>query len=289
MNLKNPKQITKDYIVACSNKVELPIYKMIILSIFAGAFVAFGAASSSAAVHGIENAGLAKLIAGTIFPVGLMLIVLVGGELFTGNCMMVMGVMKRNYTIKNMSKKLILVFFANFIGAVFIAAMVFYGGQFDLGNGALGAYTIKVALAKSTLPFGKAVVSGILCNILVCLAVLMAASATDVVGKICAIFFPIMAFVIGGFEHCVANMYYIPAGILAATNESYRAAATEIYGYTATQFASLNITNFLASNLLPVTIGNIVGGMFLIGIPMFLLHDTMEKKNDRIVKLEEVA
>lgn len=115
-------------------------------------------------------------------------------------------------------------------------------------------------------------VSGILCNILVCIAVLMAGVAKDIPGKILAIFFPIMAFVIGGYEHCVANMYYIPAGILATTNDMYRETAMSAYGYTEAQLSSLNIQSFVTASLVPVTIGNIIGGMLFVSVPLYVLH-----------------
>ena len=171
-----------------------------------------------------------------------------------------------------MIKVLCLVYVGNFIGTIMIAILIYFSGQLDMTNGLLGAYTIKIALGKVSLSFPSAMVSGILCNILVCIAVLMAGVAKDIPGKILAIFFPIMAFVIGGYEHCVANMYYIPAGILAATNEVYREVAMSAYGYTVAQLNMLNLQNFVTANLVPVTIGNIIGGMLFISAPLYVLH-----------------
>ena len=136
----------------------------------------------------------------------------------------------------------------------------------------LGAYTIKVAAGKVGLTFTKGVVSGILCNILVCAAVLMAMCAKDVTGKLMACFFVIMLFVTAGFEHCVANMYYITAGMLALDNPHYVELAMETYGFTAEQLAQLNMQNYFFTNLLPVTIGNILGGIIFLGAPLFYLH-----------------
>ena len=143
-----------------------------------------------------------------------------------------------------------------------------------MSSGDFGPDTIKVALGKVNLSFGSAFVSGILCNFFVCIAVLMAAAAKDIAGKALAIFFPIMAFVVSGYEHCVANMYYVPAGIFAASNEAYVTAAEAAYGYTAAQLEALNWESFLLTNLLPVTLGNIVGGMVFVGIPLYLIHRT---------------
>ncbi|MDE6910911.1 MAG: formate/nitrite transporter family protein, partial [Lachnospiraceae bacterium] len=246
-----PAQVLDANMRAGEGKAKLPLLKCILLGIMAGAFIAFGGASSNAAVHNIANQGLSKTLAGCIFPVGLMMIVFVGGELFTGDCLMIAGVADRKFSVLAMIKTLLIVFFSNMAGAVIIAALVYCSGLLDYTNGALGAFTIKVAFGKTTITPFKAVCSGILCNILVCMAVLMATAAKDIAGKVWAIFFPICAFVIGGWEHCVANMFYIPAGIFASMNGNYVAKAEELYGITADQIAAnLNIGGFV-SNLIP--------------------------------------
>ena len=257
---------------AGEGKVKLPLLKCILLGIMAGAFIAFGGASSNAAVHNIADQGLLKTLAGCIFPVGLMMIVFVGGELFTGDCLMIAGVVDKRFSAVAMIKTLIIVFFSNMVGAVIIAALVYFSGLLDYTGGALGAFTIKVAYGKVTIAPFRAVCSGILCNILVCMAVLMATAAKDIAGKVWAIFFPICAFVIGGWEHCVANMFYIPAGIIASMNSTYVAKAQELYGITAEQIsADLTIGGFV-SNLIPVTIGNILGSMVFVALPLYAIH-----------------
>ena len=267
-----PAQVLDANMRAGEGKAKLPLLKCILLGIMAGAFIAFGGASSNAAVHNIANQGLSKTLAGCIFPVGLMMIVFVGGELFTGDCLMIAGVADRKFSVLAMIKTLLIVFFSNMAGAVIIAALVYFSGLLDYTNGALGAFTIKVAYGKTTIAPFKAVCSGILCNILVCMAVLMATAAKDIAGKVWAIFFPICAFVIGGWEHCVANMFYIPAGIFASMNGSYVAKTEELYGITADQIAAnLNIGGFI-SNLIPVTIGNMLGGMVFIALPLYAIH-----------------
>ncbi len=278
-NFKTPKLIAQAQLESSVEKAHLPFDKVFILGIFAGLFIAIGASASLVASHGISDPGIAKLIAGCVFPIGLMLTILVGGELFTGNCLMIMGVLDKRFKARLMFEKLAIVFFANFIGAILIVLFVKYSGQLDMGSGALGAYTIKVALGKTTSSFSSLLVSGIAANILVCLSVLMAATAIDIVGKLAAIFFPILAFVITGFEHCVANMYYIPAGLLAMLNDDYVQVAMDTYGYTAQQLESLNMTNFLLGNLVPVTIGNMIGGMIFLGVPFYIIH--RNKKNDK--------
>ena len=268
----SPAQVLDANMKAGEGKVKLPILKCILLGIMAGAFIAFGGATSNAAIHNIANQGLAKTLAGCIFPVGLMMIVFVGGELFTGDCLLIAGVVDKKFSTLSMIKTLIIVYFSNMVGAVIIASLVYFSGLLDYTGGALGAFTIKVAYGKATIAPFKAICSGILCNILVCIAVLMATAAKDIAGKVWAIFFPICAFVIGGWEHCVANMFYIPAGIIAATNPDYVGKAEELYGITAQQIsANLNIGGFV-SNLIPVTIGNILGGMVFVALPLYAIH-----------------
>ena len=267
-----PQQVVSSNMAAGKVKTRLSLFRMILLGILAGMFIACGASASSVAMHAVSNVGLARFAAGAIFPVGLMMIIFVGGELFTGDCLMIMGCLQGRYTVLSMVKVLVVVFLSNFLGAALFAAMVSVSSQYDYTGGLLGAFTIKVAMGKLGLSFGAAFISGILCNIFVCVAVLMSVAAKDISGKVWAIFFPIMAFVVSGYEHCVANMYYIPAGIFAAANERYVQVAMETYGYTAQQLEALNWGNMCLANLLPVTLGNIVGGMVFVGLPLYLIH-----------------
>lgn len=274
--MNSPKEIVEANMNGAVTKASLPLSKMIVLGIMAGMFIALGGAISNTAVHDIANVGIARTVAGVIFPVGLLMIILVGGELFTGNCLMIMATMDKRIKVFALLRNLIVVYVSNLLGSLIIDVCIFYSGNLDYTGGALGAYTIKVALGKATIAPGKAVVSGILCNFLVCMAILMATSAKDVIGKIFATWFPIFAFVIGGFEHIVANMFYIPTGILAATNPDYVAKAQELYGITSEQLQSLNLTGLL-SNFIPVTIGNIIGGMVFIGCALYFVHFGSEK------------
>ena len=255
-------------------KAVKPVAKIFVAAIMAGMFIAFGGSSSNVAVFGIENVGLARTLAGCIFPVGL---VLVGGELFTGNCMMIGGVMTGRIKAIQMIRVLVTVYLGNLVGSLIVSFLAYYSGQWKYGAGALGAYTIKVAFGKLNLSFGTAVASGILCNILVCVAVLMASASKDAVGKIFGCFFPIWAFVIAGYEHCVANMYYIPAGIIAAMDPAFAQKAMELYGYTAEDLAMLNPVNMIVNNLIPVTIGNIIGGMLFVAVPYVYLYNKKAK------------
>lgn len=264
-------EIANNTINSGIKKASLPLSKMILLGIMAGAFIALGGVASNVAIHNITDVGLARTLAGAIFPVGLMLVVFTGSELFTGNCLMFMSVLDKKIKVIEMIRNLVMVYFSNLIGALIIDTLVFFSGQFNFSNGGLGAYAIKVAIAKTTIEPLEAISSGILCNVLVCLAIIFAGAAKDVTGKILGIFFPIWAFVICGFEHCVANMFYIPAGMMAATNPKYVDVASELYGITAEQCTSLVQFNGIES-FVYVTIGNIIGGMVFVGLVFYIAH-----------------
>jgi formate/nitrite transporter len=278
-----PQEVIRDNIQGGTGKASMPLGKMILMAMMAGAFIAIGGAASNTAVHAIDNVGLARTLAGTIFPVGLMMIIICGGELFTGNCLIFMAVLDKKTTLVKMLRNLVVVYLGNFAGALIIDTLVYYSGNLDYTAGRLGAYSIKIALTKVQIDPVKAVCSGILCNMLVCMAVLMAGAAKDIGGKIAAIAFPIFAFVVAGFEHCVANMFYIPIGIMAAGNETYAAKAAEVYGITAEQLGSLTPLSML-SNLIPVTIGNIIGGVVFIGTMYYLIHIKEWQKPEKNTK-----
>ena len=275
------KEAVEQYITGCQAKVKLSEERLFGKAILAGIMIGMGAAASSVAAHTIADVGLARLAAAVVFPVGLMMVILLGAELFTGDCLMAMGVSAKKNSVKEVARVLVAVYLGNFVGASLLAVLIAMSGQLDYSAGMLGAYSIKVAVGKAGISFSKAVVSGILCNILVCAAVLMAMCAKDVTGKLLASFFTIMLFVTAGFEHCVANMYYITAGLVAKMNPVYAELAMEQYGYSAEQLASLNVGNYLLGNLLPVTIGNILGGILFIGIPLYYLN------REKVVKEEK--
>lgn len=270
-HFNTPSEIIELNMKACEGKISLPLGKMILLGIMAGVFIALGGATSNTAAHAIDNVGVARAMAGAIFPVGLMLIVFLGGELFTGNCLIIMDVFAKRATWKGLIHNLLIVYFSNFIGAFLVDVLIVFSGNLNYSDGLLGAYTIKVAIGKLAITPLQGITSGILCNILVCLAVLMATSAKDIIGKVWAIFFPICAFVVGGFEHCVANMFYIPIGIMAAANPVYVAKVQKIYSISSEQLDNLSALGSL-QNFIPVTIGNIIGGMFFVGLPLYLIH-----------------
>ena len=189
------KEATKSYAQGCKAKAATSIGKLFGKAMLAGMMIGMGAAASSVAAHSVANVGLARLTAAVVFPVGLMMVILLGAELFTGDCLMALGVAEKHISVADCIRVLVLVFLGNFAGALIFTALVYCSGQLDYSAGGLGAYTIKVAYGKATLSFGKAFTSGILCNILVCAAVLMAICAKDISGKLLVSFFVIMLFV----------------------------------------------------------------------------------------------
>ena len=267
-NYNTPAEICDVAINAAVTKANMPILKMLFLGICAGAFIAFGSACSAVAMHNIADVGIQRLVCGAVFPVGLMLIVMVGGELFTGNCLMIEGVMEKKISLVGWIKNLLVVYTGNLIGSALVAGVVYFANTWNYTSGGLGAFTIRVAVTKAALPFGTAFASGILCNVLVCGAVLMAFGSRDIIGKILGIWFPIMSFVLAGFEHSIANMYYLFAGLFASFNPAWVEKADELYGIGADKIATLDLMGFCA-NLVPVTLGNIVGGVAL-GLVMWL-------------------
>lgn len=273
-----PAEISHITVQTGIKKVGMKSFNVIMLGILAGVFIAFAAEGSNMAAFNLfakpETYGLGKVLAGSIFGTGLMLVILAGGELFTGNTMILAGVLDGKVKLNDMLKNWGLVYVGNFIGSVFIAYMMVESGLFNSGANVLGGMTIKIAAYKVGLSFEAAFFLGIMCNWLVCLAVWMAYGAKDMVGKMFAIFFPIWLFITSGFEHSIANMYYIPAGILAKANPAWVAAS----GIAPDKLTNLNWGTFMINNLVPVTLGNIVGGgVFVAGIYWFVYIKNVAK------------
>ena len=263
-----PPEIAEAVIQAGIRKTKNTCLNLFLLGILAGVFIAFASEGSNMAAFNLlanpQTYGLGKALAGALFGTGLMLVLIAGGELFTGNTLLFIGVLDHRITLKGMLRNWFFVYLGNFIGSVLIAYMMNESGLFNSGANDLGAMTIKIATYKVGLSFNQAFILGILCNWLVCLAVWMAYGTKDMSGKIWAIFFPIWLFITSGFEHSVANMYYIPAGIFAKANPELVNAALKL-GVSAEKIAHLNWSSFLINNLFPVTLGNIVGGALFVG------------------------
>ena len=259
-----PAEITESFVAIGQKKAGLSAVEQIVLGILAGAFIAFASEGSNTAIHTIESVGLGKALAGALFATGLMLVVVAGGELFTGNCLMIIACVERKISAPAMLRGWLCVYFGNFIGSVMLAYFINHSGQLGFSAGMLGGFTVKLAAYKTGLTFENAFFMGVLCNWLVCLAVWMAAAANDVTGKLLAIFFPIWLFITSGFEHSVANMYYVPAGIMAKSSAVFVDQAIRL-GATPESVSALGWNAFFVRNLLPVTLGNIVGGGFFVG------------------------
>jgi len=245
----------------------------ILLGILAGVFIGLGAMFCTLVTtdSGL-GFGLTKLLGGLAFCLGLILVVVAGAELFTGNCLIVMSWMSSRTSLAQLLRNWGLVYFANLLGGLSLVGLMFYTYQWVLNNYGVGANALLIANAKVNLSFGSALARGILCNALVCLAIWLCFSARTITGKILSILFPITAFVAAGFEHSIANMYFIPMGILLASQPAVLVAA----GVTADGVANLTWAGFVG-NLVPVTIGNIIGGGILIGAVYWLAYLSHER------------
>src|SRR5262245_37923174 len=245
-----------------TRKCHLPFWSLLALAVLAGAFIALGAIFSttvSAGAAGVLPFGIVRLLAGLVFCLGLILVVVGGAELFTGNALIAMAWASGLVSTPQLLRNWLIVYLGNLLGAVVTAILLYLSQQYTFGNGAVGLTALEIARIKTNLGFVQAVALGILCNGLVCLAVWLCLGARTTTDKILAILFPISAFVTAGFEHSVANMYYLPIGLLIKTDTTFLTAI----GKSLSDYPSLTWTNFLFVNLLPVTIGNIIGGVVL--------------------------
>lgn len=242
--------------------------RVLALSLLAGAFIAMGAALFTLVTHdaGELAGGLMRLIGGLAFCLGLVLVVVAGAELFTGNNLIVMAYVDGQVSLKQLLNNWGLVYIGNFIGALGILLLIYFSGHWQMANGNIGAHAVIIADAKVNLTWMEAFSRGILCNILVCLAVWLCYAGRSVTDKILAVLFPITAFVALGFEHSVANMFFIPAGLLAQSDTLVATALTH------TVSEHLTISGFLWYNLLPVTLGNIVGGSVFVGLFYWFIY-----------------
>ena len=268
-NFLSPAEIADFTVNAGVKKANLSVINQFVLGILAGAFIAFGAQASNIATHTITDIAAAKFISGLIFPAGLILVLLAGAELFTGNCLIVVALAERKISLSQLLRSWLVVYLGNFAGSFFVAYLLACSGQLNYSGGLLGAVTLKAATGKVSLSFSSALVLGIMCNWLVCLAVWMSWGAKDAISKAVCAFFPIWLFVASGFEHSVANMYYIPAGILAKCE--YAAKALEL-GVSQSAIDALNWSAMFTRNLLPVTLGNIIGGAGFVGLVYWYVY-----------------
>ena len=265
----SPADMEKRVEAACMVKAKLSFLSLFMLSLLAGIFIAIGAEFYTLVVFDSNlSIGLTRVLGGIAFSTGLILVLVAGAELFTGNCLVMMGFASRAVTYKQLLKNWGLCYVGNFIGSIGIVFLMLFTNLWKMGDYMLGAKAVLIAADKVNLTFIEAFSRGILCNALVCLAVWLCFSARSVISKIAAIVFPITAFVASGFEHSIANMYFIPMGILLKQNDGVLDAIARVT--PGTSLENLNIMGFLG-NLLPVTIGNLIGGAIMVGLVYWLI------------------
>lgn len=250
-----PGEMIAAYSAAGRGKLNRPTASLLLLGILAGAIIAVAAAAANTAAYGIADTWTLRTVCALLFPFGLGLVVVTGAELFTGNCMLPITLLDGGGTVGQLLRNWALSYLGNILGAALVAALCVFCGQLDYSAGALAVYTIRVGAAKCALPFGSALGLGVLCNLLVCLGVLAAASARETPGRLMGAFLPVCFFVLCGFEHSVANLYYIGAALMAAAVPQYASLAAA----AGVDLAPLTLTG-AAANLVPVTLGNILGG-----------------------------
>ena len=254
----SPEQI-KDYTVETGvKKAENSFKKSFLLSFMGGMFISLAAVGSLIASCTIDNYSISSLVAGIVFAAGLIMVVVAGGDLFTGNVLMILAVFQKRISALKMLKNLIITFFGNLTGALFIVLLIQGSGILNNENGILVQKLVLKAAHKIEYPFLQAFILGILCNLLVSLAVWMMYSAKDTGGKVLACLFPIVLFIVGGYEHIVANMYYIPAGLIAAASDKY-----DLLSVVSSEALSHLTLGGIVHNFIPVTLGNLVGGLVI--------------------------
>ncbi|MCK5676532.1 MAG: formate/nitrite transporter family protein [Verrucomicrobia bacterium] len=262
-----PAEMAKRAEASAIRKANRDFLSAFFLAVQAGSFIAFGAAFFTSVIHDSAlGVGLTKLIGGMTFSLGLVLVIIAGADLFTGDTLMVMGCFSGKIKVRQMLRGWVFVFMGNLVGALAIVAMIHYSGHWLGNSGAIGAKALAIANAKVNLTFTQALASGMLCNILVCLAIWLCYSSRSVTDKILSIIFPITAFVAMGFEHSIANMYFIPAGLVLKHNPGIVALLN------GADLSNLTTSGFLLKNLLPVTIGNMVGGAIFVGTIYWILY-----------------
>ena len=257
--MHSPLEIARNFVEIGIHKVKLSAWKMLILGIFAGGFIGFAGIAATTAGATVENPSLSRLLSAIVFPAGMAMVLVAGSELFTGNNLIIISVLEKKTKIMDMLKNWFFVFLGNFIGAAGVAVLVVFGHTPDLFGNRLAEKVVSSAVVRVEQTFPEAFIRGLLCNVLVCIAVWAAFAAKKVSGKLMMSFWPVMVFVLCGFEHSIADIYFCVAGILASSE----------YGITA---EGLTWGSFLLKNLLPVTLGNILGGAGIVGVGYWLVY-----------------
>jgi formate/nitrite transporter len=276
-----PAEIAEYTIQAGIKKANTPNKKVLASAFLAGAYIAFGALGSIAAAYNLlanpATYGLGKMVAGLMFPAGLLFVLIAGADLFTGNILITLAALTKKVTWNKTFKNWALVWIGNLVGAALVAWMVSLSGVFEWSEGLYGGVIVKNAIGKLGHTWTAGIASGTLCNWIVCVTVWMTYGAKDVAGKVLSGFMGIFLFVCTGFEHSVANMGYLFAALFSKANPEFLEAAHK----TTTDAAIINIPNIFINNLIPVTIGNIIGGaVFVAGTYYFLYVNKDEESID---------
>ncbi len=269
MEIGNTKDMLANYDGIAISKAGNSLKKAMLLGFLAGMFISLGAVGSVTATAA-AGSYFGRIVGAMVFPAGLIMVVLVGAELFTGNVLMLISVRCGKLKFSEMLRSWAVVYVANFCGALFVAAVMSFSGQFNGFDGEIARMTMVIASAKTGIPFLKAFLLGVLCNFLVCVGVWISLLGRRMIDKIAGMFFPIMLFVLCGFEHSIANMYFIPAGIFAKMNADYSGVLSGVCGID-----GLDWTGF-AGNIIPVTLGNIIGGALIFGLTLAAAHRVKE-------------
>ena len=278
-NFLTPAETANSFIGIGEYKAKMPKNKVLVSAFLAGAYIAFAAqllTTVTQDMSGIFGVGFTSFIGGSVFGIALVLVLVAGSDLFTGNTMLSMAWLNGNLGTKQVLRNWSWVYIGNFIGALFLVWLIYSADMWSGHGGAVGAKAVALAYKKTHLSFGEAFIRGMACNWLVCLAVILVASAQDTISKIVAAWFPVMAFIASGFEHCVANMYIIPAGITASLDPTIASVVTS--AHPTWDLATLNTSSFIFGNLIPVTLGNIFSGAVLVGGIYWFLYVKEENR-----------
>lgn len=266
--LRSPKDIAEESCNLGVAKSQLKITKIFILAVLAGAYIGFGGYLAITITQDLSKhlgLGFSQFMGGIVFSVGLMLVVIGGAELFTGNNLIIVSCLSRKVKPKDLLKNWVIVYLGNFVGSTLLAVLIFLSGLYTMGGFTLGIRALTIANDKVNLDFVSALSRGILCNWLVCMAVWLTMASDDFTSKILSCIFPIMAFVASGFEHCIANMFFIPYGLLLKE-------VPDLTALSGLNLSNLTWSSFIFANLLPVTIGNVIGGAFFVGVLYYYLY-----------------
>ncbi|MDR2502159.1 MAG: formate/nitrite transporter family protein [Oscillospiraceae bacterium] len=270
----SPKEIANNYIGIGAGKTKNTILCILILGVFGGMFTGFAGVAATVASATVTNGSLSRLLQGAMFPFGLIGSLIAGGEVFVGGALLLAPLAHREARFPAVMKTLIIVWIGNFIGASLVSALTVGGGTYSLFSNQAAVHAISLAVSKANMTFFMAFFRGIMCGFLVCIGVWVAFAAKDVAGKIIGLYMPIMMFVLCSFSNVVADMYYITCGLFLKAGGNYAAIAEE----SGVAVSTLTWSAMFANNMLPVTLGNFVGGGVIVGLGYWLVYTRREKR-----------